>query len=137
MIVLILLLGILFYALDKYHYPCKKKVSLYHNLLHYVHNTMAILVYLGPFLFTDNSILYILMGATILLLFQGLVNPNKKQSCILMPIYNKECGIEKDRKLYDIFSVLQIKQRMLSDDFNLLYYAVHASLLVYIIMKIK
>ena len=80
-VLLLGLLGLAFYMLDKYKYPCKKKVSLEHNILHYLHNVTAVLIYLGPFIFKDQRILYALLLGTIGLIVQGIINPNKEQ-CI-------------------------------------------------------
>lgn len=136
-VLLLCLLGLIFYTLDKYHSPCKKKVPLEHNILHYLHNITAILIYIGPFIFKDTRILSILLFSAIGLIIQGILNPNKEQGCFLMPIYNKECGLDENRQLYDIFSVFQIKQRLSTDDFNIIYYAVHTSLALYTLSKLK
>jgi hypothetical protein len=135
-VLLLFFLGLIFYVLDKYHYPCKKKVSIEHNILHYFHNVTAILIYIGPFIFKDRRILYALLLSTIGLLVQGVINPNKEQACILMPIYNKECGIYENRPLYDIFSLLQIKRMLSMESFNFVYYLVHTSLAIYTISKL-
>ena len=134
---LLALLGLIFYALDKYHYPCKKQVPLKHNVIHYFHNVTTVLVYLGPFIFDDQRILYGLLIATIGLIVQGIVNPNREQGCILMPIYNNECGIDENRQLYDVFSILQIKRLLSIDDYNIIYYVVHSLLAAYTISKLK
>lgn len=136
-VVLLCLLGLIFYMLDKYHYPCKKEVPLKHNILHYLHNITTVLIYLGPFIFKDTRILSILLFSAIGLIIQGIVNPNKEQGCFLMPIYNKECGLDENRQLYDIFSVFQIKQRLSIDDYNIIYYVVHTLLALYTISKLK
>jgi hypothetical protein len=136
-VLLLGLLGLAFYMLDKYKYPCKKKVSLEHNILHYLHNVTAILIYIGPFIFKDRRILYTLLLGTIGLIAQGIINPNKEQSCILMPIYNKKCGIDENRQLYDIFSILQIKHILSMDSYNFIYYSVHTLLAIYTISKLK
>ena len=135
--ILILFLGLIFYMLDKYHHPCKKEVPLKHNILHYLHNVTAVLIYLGPFIFKDRRILYALLLGTIGLIVQGIINPNKEQTCILMPIYNKKCGIDENRQLYDIFSILQIKRILSMDSYNFVYYIVHILLAIYMISKLK
>ena len=135
-VLLLSLLGLAFYMLDKYKYPCKKKVSLEHNILHYFHNVTAIIIYIGPFIFKDRRILYTLLLGTIGLIVQGIINPNKEQSCILMPIYNKKCGIDENRQLYDIFSLLQIKPILSMDSYNFVYYTVHTLLAIYTISKL-
>lgn len=135
--ILILFLGLIFYMLDKYHHPCKKEVPLKHNILHYLHNVTAVLIYLGPFIFKDPRILYILLFGSVGLITQGVINPNKEQSCFLMPIYNKECGLDENRQLYDIFSILQIKRILSMDSYNFVYYIVHILLAIYTISKLK
>ena len=135
-VLLLSLLGLAFYMLDKYKYPCKKKVSLEHNILHYFHNVTAIIIYIGPFIFKDRRILYTLLLGTIGLIVQGLINPNKEQACILMPIYNEKCGIDENRQLYDIFSLLQIKPILSMDSYNFVYYTVHTLLAIYTISKL-
>jgi len=135
--ILILFLGLIFYMLDKYHHPCKKEVPLKHNILHYLHNVTAVLIYLGPFIFKDPRILYILLFGSVGLIAQGVINPNKEQSCFLMPIYNKECGLDENRQLYDIFSILQIKRILSMDSYNFVYYIVHILLAIYTISKLK
>lgn len=135
--ILILFLGLVFYALDKYYYPCKKKVSIEHNILHYFHNVATVFIYLGPFIFKDPRILYALLLGSIGLIAQGIINPNKDQSCFLMPIYNNECGIDENRQLYDVFSILQIKRILSIDDYNIVYYIVHTLLAIYTISKLK
>ena len=123
--------------LDKYHHPCKKEVPLKHNILHYLHNVTAVLIYLGPFIFKDPRILYILLFGSVGLIAQGVINSNKEQSCFLMPIYNKECGLDENRQLYDIFSILQIKRILSMDSYNFVYYIVHILLAIYMISKLK
>mgnify|MGYP003633235955 CR=1 FL=1 len=135
--ILILFLGLIFYMLDKYHHPCKKEVPLKHNILHYLHNVTAVLIYLGPFIFKDPRILYILLFGSVGLIAQGVINSNKEQSCFLMPIYNKECGLDENRQLYDIFSILQIKRILSMDSYNFVYYIVHILLAIYMISKLK
>jgi hypothetical protein len=136
-VLILCLLGLIFYMLDKYHSPCKKEVPLEHNILHYLHNITSVFIYLGPFIFKDVRILYILLIGAIGLIIQGIFNPNKEQACFLMPIYNKECGLDENRQLYDIFSVLQVKQWLSTDDYNIVYYAVHTLLALYTISKLK
>ena len=135
--ILILFLGLVFYALDKYYYPCKKKVPIEHNILHYFHNVATVFIYLGPFIFKDPRILYALLLGSVGLIAQGIINPNKEQSCFLMPIYNNECGIDENRQLYDVFSILQIKRILSIDDYNIVYYIVHTLLAIYTISKLK
>jgi len=136
-VLLLGLLGLAFYALDKYHYPCKKQVPLKHNVLHYIHNVTAVLIYVGPFIFNDPRVLYALLFGTIGLIVQGIINPNKEQACVLMPVYNNECGIDENRQLYDVFSIFQIKRMLSIDDYNILYYVVHTLLAIYTISKLK
>ena len=135
--ILILFLGLVFYALDKYYYPCKKKVPIEHNILHYLHNVATVFIYLGPFIFKDPRILYALLLGSVGLIAQGIINRNKDQSCFLMPIYNNECGISENRRLYDVFSILQIKRILSIDDYNIVYYIVHTLLAIYTISKLK
>jgi hypothetical protein len=137
MIVLIAILGIIFFMLDKYHFPCKKKVSLVQNCIHIIHNMTGILVYIGPFILTNFYATAALLCGTLGLLVQGVVNPNKEQSCFLMPIYNRECGLYENRQLYDIFSLFNIKNRLKVDDFNKLYYSVHLFLLFVTMYKLS
>ena len=136
MIALIVILGVVFFMLDKYHFPCKKKVSLSHNCIHLIHNFTAILVYIGPFLLTNFYAIAALSCGTVGLLIQGVVNPNKEQSCFLMPIYNKECGLYENRQLYDIFSLFNIKKNLTVSDFNRVYYSVHVLLLLFTVYKL-
>lgn len=130
MIALVALLGVFFFIMDKYHFPCKKKVSLAQNLLHLVHNMAAILVYIGPFLFTNFYATTALACGTLGLLVQGVVNPNKEQSCFLMPIYNRACGLYENRHLYDIFSLLNLKNKQL-------YYTVHTCILFFTLYRLS
>ena len=106
-------------------------------MLHYIHNVTAVLIYVGPFIFNDPRVLYALLFGTIGLIVQGIINPNKEQACVLMPIYNNECGIDENRQLYDVFSIFQIKRMLSIDDYNILYYVVHTLLAIYTISKLK
>ncbi len=67
-VLILCILGFIFYMLDKYHYPCKKEVPLEHNVLHYLHNITTVFIYLGPCIFNDVRILYILLFSAIGLL---------------------------------------------------------------------
>lgn len=132
---ILVLLGTFFYALDKCMYPCPKRVSFLHNFLHWIHNVGAITLYIGPFIVNDVRILSLILLGSAFVLIQGAVNKNREQQCFLMPIYNKECGIDKNRSMVDIMTITGIKRILTSDQFIYFYYIIQ--LLIYTILVLK
>lgn len=133
---LIIFLGIIFFILDKVHFPCTRSVPIHHDLLHLLHNMTAIMIYIAPFIYKNLIFMKILLISTTMILIQGAINPNKEQSCVLMPIYNKQCGLPENRSLYDIFSLIQLKQVMTLGEHIRVYYLTHAVIFTYLLNKI-
>jgi hypothetical protein len=109
----ILLPGLFFYWLDKQKYHCSTDHPSHTNIVHLVHQFFAQMLYVGSFVFPSKYTFThaFLILSHVYILLQSVFNPNKQQSCILMTLYNNECGIEdKNRYLVDLLYVLNIKK---------------------------
>lgn len=131
----LILLGTFFYAMDKCVYPCTKKVSFLQNLLHWIHNIAAITLYLGPFILKDKRLLSVILLGSAFVVVQGAVSRNREQQCFLMPIYNRECGVDENRSLFDIMSLMGIKRLLTSEQFRYFYYIIQ--IVIYSILLLK
>lgn len=134
--ILLLLLGTFFYIIDKCIYKCTKKVSVLQNILHWAHNVAAITLYLGPFITNNYILLLLILLGSGFVLVQGSVSKNRDQQCFLMPIYNKECGLDENRQLVDIMSIMGIKRILSSEQYKYFYYIIQLLLYTFIILKI-
>ena len=132
---ILIILGVIFYTIDKRVNKCNKKVPVYHELLHLIHNITAITLYLGPFLINDIYPLILLYIGSAFVMVQGCVSKNREQQCFLMPIYNKICGVDENRTLFDIFSITGIKQYS-ADKFPYVYYIVNLLIYTYLTLKV-
>lgn len=131
----LILLGTFFYIMDKRVYPCTKKVSLLQNVLHWIHNIAATTLYVGPFILKDRRLLSVILLGSAFVMVQGAVSRNREQQCFLMPIYNRECGVDENRSLFDIMSILGVKRLLTSEQFVYFYYIIHILLYTYLVLK--
>jgi hypothetical protein len=136
MIQLLIILGTFFFIIDKLIYKCTKKVSPLQNLLHWIHNIAAITLYVGPFIINDPKFLLVLLFGSGFVLIQGAVSKNRDQQCFLMPIYNRECGLDNNRSLVDIMSITGIKRILTSDQYQYFYYIIQLAIYTFITFKI-
>lgn len=129
-------LGIFFYFMDKTVYPCKNKLSMKMELIHLIHNIGSIVMYLGPFFIKDKTILTLILIGAGFVLVQGAVSKNREQQCFLMPIYNRECGVDENRPLFDIMSLMGLKRLLTSEQFKYFYYIIQIILYSVVLLKV-
>jgi hypothetical protein len=133
---ILIALGVFFYFMDKTLYPCKNKLSLKTELTHLIHNIGSITMYLGPFLIKNKMILTLILIGAGFVMVQGAVSKNRDQQCFLMPIYNRECGVDENRSLFDIMSLMGIKRLLTSEQFQYFYYIIQLLLYSIILLKV-
>ena len=132
----LILLGTFFFMMDKCLYPCTKKVSFLQNLLHWIHNIAAITLYVGPFILKDTRLLSVILLGSAFVIVQGAVSRNRDQQCFLMPIYNRECGVDENRSLFDIMSLMGVKRLLTSEQFRYFYYIIQIIIYSIILLKV-
>ena len=135
--IFIILLGTLFYFLDKMKYPCDTnlEVDFRKEIVHLLHNIGGIVTYIGPILTNNIVCLVLLLAGTAFLLIQGTVSTNKIQPCFLMPPYNKYCGLDENRHLFDIFSFIGINKN--DETYPYVFYGINLALFAYMLVKLE
>jgi len=134
--VFLVLMSILFYFLDKINYPCtNKKIDVRHEIIHVVHHFIAVCFTIGPFVVRDQIALMVLLFGYAFVIIQGATSKNRAQHCFLMPPYNRYCGIDENRNLYDTYSILNIDKT--SDRYYFMVYGVHLSFFAYTLLKLQ
>ena len=131
-----ILLTILFYFLDKIKFPCThEKIDIQHETIHVLHVLVCIGLTFGPFIINNVIILSGLLFASGFIIIQGAISKNREQQCFLMPLYNKYCGLDENRNLFDLYSITGVDKK--SEFYMYSYYIIHLLVFSYTLLKIQ
>jgi hypothetical protein len=129
-------IGIMFYIIDKIKFPCThEKIDIRHEIIHVLHNILGVGLFFGPFIINDVFVLSMMLFALGFIMIQGITTENKKQQCFLMPIYNKYCGIDENRNLFDLYSLAGVDKN--TGVYMYSYYIIHLLVFSYTLLKIQ
>ena len=131
----IILSAILAAVFTMYEIPCVRQgvELIFFDFLMFIHHFGKLFIWLAPFFVTNATILVVLVIIWGYVCVQNVVRTGTTQPCILSNYINKQCGVNENEPLRDIFYHLGLKDDIRS--FNKMFNVLSWILLAVLILK--
>ena len=106
------LLVLLSYVTEKIHVKCNKR-TVWKELFSFVHHIISVWLIFGTFIFNKFHLFHLIAITIVFAHWHIMESATGVYGCYLSRLYNDVCGLPREKKFVDMFSVLDSKTTLI------------------------